>query len=370
MTRAVRVFVSARAQQDNLGDVVLRRTLLEWLELPGPQLHVLLGSCQDYNDALSLPPTARVYPSNRRWMSTLVRSLVRSRVVLVYAPGPQDLDLRGGGWRHAGVNLVVSAAVRASGGTVAKVGRGYTGESRLGTAVERAVLRSCSLATVRDRKSLEQVGPAHVVLAPDLALSAVNLRAPKSGRRPDRAALSFRADAGLSMADIRRCIGAVRSSGYTPVLVTQVKRDDALHAQLAGELECERVAWKDGVGHAEQLTRVLDAYAGAAVVVTNRLHSAIFAMNVGAVPVIYAAEAYPKAARTLEAVGVGGVVVDVARRGLDPDDVARWAAEVEARRRDAARSLECVQTQLCGLVAAGPTDAPGARSVVDEGARR
>lgn len=370
MTRPARVFVSARAQQDNLGDVVLRRTLVAWLEVPGVELHVLLGSSRAYNDALSLPPTARGHLSNRRWMSTLLRSLVRSRVVLVYAPGPQDLDLRDGGWRHAGVNLVVSAMVRACGGAVAKVGRGYTGTSRLGTAVERTVLRSCSLATVRDRSSVGRVRPATVVLAPDLALSAVNRVAPGEERRHDRAALSFRADAGLSVADIRGCIDAVRSSGYTPVLVTQVQRDDVLHAQLAEELGCARVGWESDTDHTAQLARVLDAYAGAAVVVTNRLHSAIFAMNTGAVPVIYAADAHPKAARTLAAVGMGpDFVVDVPRRGLCPDDVARWAGVVEARHEGAVRSLERVEAQLRALVAPAPTGSPAARVVVEEGVR-
>lgn len=351
MNRPVKVYVSARAQEDNLGDVVLRRTLLHWLDEPVAELHVLLSPSSDYNDALALPRHADGYQRSGRWASSMLRNVLRARVVLVYAPGPQNITLRNGGWKHTLVNLAISAVVRLSGGSVAKVGRGYTGQSRLGVAVERAVLKSTALATLRDQASLDLVGPGRAVLAPDLALSAVNQVDTTSARCRRRACVSFRTDAGLTVDDVRGCIVSLRNTGFEPVLVTQVKRDNVVHARLAGELGCDLVAWEDGDGHQAQLERVLHEYSRSSVVVTNRLHSAIFAMNAGAVPVIYADGAHPKTARTLQAVGVGSeFVLDFAEAALSTEDVDAKKDRCARLRADAARDLRFHELRLRALI--------------------
>jgi hypothetical protein len=71
------IFVPARGQFDNIGDILLRRQLLDWLRSSGP-LHVYLGSSPPgYAEGLRLQPEDVRYHSFRAWYLAALRSAAR-----------------------------------------------------------------------------------------------------------------------------------------------------------------------------------------------------------------------------------------------------------------------------------------------------
>ena len=61
------VFAIGRGQYENVGDIILRRHLLDWVR-PVGDMHVYVGnSPAGYDEGLGLGPDDRVYRSLRAW---------------------------------------------------------------------------------------------------------------------------------------------------------------------------------------------------------------------------------------------------------------------------------------------------------------
>ena len=74
------IFVSASAQEENIGDMVLRREILRWLDVPKATLHVYLGDMPaGYVAGLCLGEDCTYdYRSIRKWLKAF--SEICSRV--------------------------------------------------------------------------------------------------------------------------------------------------------------------------------------------------------------------------------------------------------------------------------------------------
>src|SRR3954451_19971250 len=88
------LFVLASGQDDNIGDVVLRREYFDRLRQIG-RLHLFVGQASaDFLDALRLQDSDVVYARLRQWHSAAWGSLIRGRVWFVEKPGELQLDSR------------------------------------------------------------------------------------------------------------------------------------------------------------------------------------------------------------------------------------------------------------------------------------
>ena len=150
-------FVSCVAQHDNLGDLVIRRTVVQWLAEGGYIPHVLVkGMPDDFVDGLMLEPPTVLYRSRRRWLTALASGATRGRTTaLAYTPGPQSLSISAGHVGHAIVNLLLAQLVTRRSGTLLKIGRSIEPRSPSMMALERLLARRSSLYTVRDEESRE-----------------------------------------------------------------------------------------------------------------------------------------------------------------------------------------------------------------------
>ena len=69
-----KVFAVGRGQYENVGDIILRRQLLDWIR-PGGELHVYVGhSPAGYDDGLRLSPDDHLYRSLRAWYRAALTS--------------------------------------------------------------------------------------------------------------------------------------------------------------------------------------------------------------------------------------------------------------------------------------------------------
>lgn len=292
------VFVSLVAQSDNLGDVVIRRQILEWLRSTNSSVVVLTaGMPSDYLAAFELDPSVRRVHSKFSFASLLARSSLRRTGVLILSPGPVHVDRGPKSLLRSTAGFFRVLAVRCAGGHVVGVGRALQGDlSSLAARVERAVSRLAHYYVVRDKASADFFG-SHVDLAPDVAFA----RSTSSTSERGIVALSFRSDSAVSREALRGALGIIKERGYRPVLVTQVHRDDDQHNILAQELGVEALLWRDR-SHSEQLLQVQEIYAAAVVVVSDRLHALVFGVQSLAHPIAVGASSSGKAARTLQGV--------------------------------------------------------------------
>ena len=304
------VFVSAVAQTDNIGDVVIRRELISWLRSSGRELQVLTAILPpEFVEALDLE-AGEACQSQRAWLGRFFRDCLRGRAALCFPPGMQPMVSSRAAYLRAVLHLVMAVCCRARGGAVVKVGRSIEGDSRGLLTLERLLRRVCHLYVLRDLRSPEVLGvPART--APDLGVASPSMATRPAVAQPEprAVAMSWRADSPVPSAVVTGIHAELQRAGFESVLVTQVRRDGERHEQLANALGCRHVDWPDEVSHADQEVRVADAYAGCAAVVPDRLHALVLGWNEGAVPLGYCAPGDRKIWNHLGRMGLDALLI-------------------------------------------------------------
>ncbi|MGX5680884.1 polysaccharide pyruvyl transferase family protein [Schumannella luteola] len=330
MTRAI--FVPGIGQYDNIGDILLRRPLLDRLRRVGP-LHVYLGAApRGYEDGLKLHSSDVVYRSFARWYGALLVHALRGDAHYVFKPGEIQLTFLGLK-EHVGM-LPALAVVRARGGRILRIGVGARGASRVPAALMRPSIALSHLSVWRDRDTEALLGGETM---PDLAFS----EAPDTGSaKRGMLGVSLRGDRPEPTDEWMAAVREIATrNGLDLVVVTQVARDRDRSAALAAAWGADEIPWTDD-DHAAQEERLRSLYRRAHGVVSDRLHVLIASLTEGAVPIAVVPASNTKIARHFDAAGIGPVTIDANRR---PDDIAGEATRLLGdrerllRERDAAR---------------------------------
>lgn len=274
------VFLTISAQEDNLGDIEIRQQMINMVSHPAVRLHISRGNMSDsYVEAFDFPPNSVVYESKHQQALELIRSIVRGRASVVFPPGPYPATSTRSAVRAFG-SLMVTLAARATGGASITVGKSVRGHHTLAIAAERQLSTRSNMYVARDRKTAEVLG-VPVESAPDIAM--LSHYEPSNGMR-SKLAVSLRHD-GSDGDELLRALTAWAEPRHLEiVLVSQVRRDDGHHRALATRHGVSLVEW-GGQSHRAQMERVQSIYAGSALVVTDRLHAALFGAVAGAIPV-------------------------------------------------------------------------------------
>jgi polysaccharide pyruvyl transferase WcaK-like protein len=289
--------------------MVLRATSISWTRIPDSTQHILVGNTPlSYREGLGLEPADRLYTSSLKWTVCALLALAASRATtFVYAPGAQSLKPSRSEWLHALSNAAISTWSRLVRGRIVKVGRSLSGSSTGMARIERYIASSARLYSYRDTASGPLVGLPSTPIVPDVAMSIAPLlsAAPVSVDNRKFIALSFRGDRPHDQHSIEAIATYAESKGLRLQFVTQVRRDNEKHSTWATRLNARHVAWDDSTSHVEQLESVRRAYSQSAFIFTNRLHAAIFAAKMGAVPVGLSSIEDSKIRNHFEALGLG-----------------------------------------------------------------
>lgn len=300
MSRHRSVFVNPSGQRDNLGDSLLRRAYLRRLRSMG-QLHVLIGSHDDYASGLGLEPHDVLYRSRRQWLTALAAAPRRS--VFAFNAGEIVLD------RRFLLTLVwaVPAMLRIMLGSGVAVAEGISVRDHRSRVLPllRAFLRMFDRVIWRDPVSARSVGLG--VVRPDWAF-ALGDETPRNHSRP-HVALTFRHDRPApTPQQVAALDRALRQTGFTPVVVVQVRRDQPRASALAAELGCELVDWPASRDHAGQERVLRDVYSRSSFVVSDRIHALIVGITEGAAPIGTGGGALEKVVRTMSPVSDRDVI--------------------------------------------------------------
>jgi hypothetical protein len=310
------IFVPGVGQYDNIGDIVLRRQLIDWLR-PLGRLHVYLGRSPDgYAEGLGLEPDDVTYRSFGSWYRAGLASALRGDTSYVFKPGEIQLTIVGMKEHIAMVPLALLVRLRR--GSVIRVGVGSRNFSPLPRLLMAPSIALSQLTRWRDPRTAEYLGGATM---PDLAFgqgSASPDGTPPVGEAVNGIGLTgtpHRRMLAVEMRDDRpypspEWIEAVRAYAAEHdldiVAVTQVLRDSDRSRALALDLSGSTLDW-DGTGHRAQERLLRELYRNTRVVISDRLHVLVTALTEGAVPVAALVDSSDKIDRHFVAAGIEGV---------------------------------------------------------------
>jgi len=306
MTRPI--YVPAIGQYDNIGDIILRRPLLDALRQRGP-LHVYIGNAPDgYAEGLQVRPGDTIYRSFRRWYLAALRDAIRGGIVYVFKPGEIQMSLPGMKEHLSALPLL--ALSRARGGVALRVGVGSRNFSRRFRPLFMPSVRLSDLSLWRDARTQEFVGKGEVM--PDLAFREGSSPSAWPSQR-SVLVVSMRSDRPYpSEAWIRAVRAYADVRGFEIWTVTQVLRDEARSRRLAADLDGKTLGW-DGTAHHAQEERLRELYSRTAVAVSDRLHVLIGAFTEGARPVALLVDDSDKIRRHFAAAGIEDITIAGAR---------------------------------------------------------
>lgn len=344
------IFVLGSGQEDNIGDVVLRRTMFDQLRTRGP-LHVFLGAAsEEFVTALELSDSDVVYHDKGAWRSALWASIRRGRGTwFVDKPGELILGRR---YLLAQLRMVPAAiAIRLQRGRVLRLGLGQRSPEPRLTPIYRALFRLSNVVAWRDADTYATFRLGEVM--PDWGF-AERGSTEVDGR--DLLVLSYRSDKPAFTPALVTALGdAARARGLQIAVVTQVGRDSPRSRELAEALDAELIDWPDGRSHGEQERLLRDVYRRSAIVLSDRLHVLIVAMTEGAVPLALSLGPNYKIGRHFDAIGYSDVSVPVSDADADAVDAVITTA---LERGPEARRLLAAAVRRIDDVAQGAMGAP------------
>lgn len=305
------VFVSLGGQEDNLGDSVLRRRLLDALRIENAVPHVFVGAhSAGYTAGLGIEPGDVLYTDYRAWRIAAIRSALRGPTTYVHNAG--EIQVNRARRRNSVFEFALGALLRLRGRRPILTGVGIRHTDAGLPGIIRAVVRQAEPVVWRDAVSREAAGIGES--GPDWAFGIAAMSSPSGPR--DRVAVSVRSDRPeISEEALRALAATLAEEGLTPLVVTQVVRDTAHNQRIADILGCEHVGWADAASHPEQERIVRDLFATCRAVVSDRLHALIIGLTEGAVPVPVATTADRKLGRTLASGGVSVPVTELTASG-------------------------------------------------------
>ncbi|NQX35592.1 polysaccharide pyruvyl transferase family protein [Herbiconiux sp. VKM Ac-2851] len=353
-----RIFVRGTGQEDNIGDVVLRRAMFDRLREAG-ELHIYLAdSSKDFIAALKLGKNDRVYRDMKQWKVAALKSVLRRPTWFVDKPG--EVLLTEDIYQGQRALLPVIIAIRARGGRVLRLGIGQRASNEELTPKFRRLYRLSNSVLWRDSASARAFGLGGVM--PDWGFES----APGAGGDQERDLLlvSYRGDRP-TLAD--ETVTAIRlfadQKGLKVAVVTQVGRDDERTAELAEQLGGTALLWEAGVTHAQQEEKLRILFRRAAVVVSDRLHVLIIGATEGAVPINLTDEPDIKVGRHFDAIGYEKL--SILTVGSSSAELVSRMMEQSGRGSELGRAVERARDRVRALSAEALVLRPSAASELD-----
>lgn len=326
-------FVLATGQDDNIGDVVLRRRMLR-ATAPFGKRHVFIHKASPgFIEGLALDPGDELYTQFGRWFDAATREACREAITLVHNAG--ELVLNAPAARKQAALGALGSLVRARGGVVIRTGAGLRQYDLMATLLN-VTTRIDSVTLWRDPDTKAWVGRGEAM--PDWAFGERSSSGTTLGSDPGAAgrryiAITMRGDRAAPddvwVATVKR-LAAARNADL--VVLVQVRRDRAMCRALADRLDADLLDWPDERSHLEQEGLIRSVYRASLCVVSDRLHGLVIALTEGALPLGLLNHDDRKIARHFGAAGIAKVSVDV--RKLSGEEIFGVAEDVMDRRAD------------------------------------
>jgi hypothetical protein len=309
----MQVFAKVTGQEDNIGDIVLRR---QFLRLAGSlgELNLLSGEhSASFVQGLGCPG-AIFFSNASAWEAAMAREAAKGPIIVFDKPGELQAT-----WSFVRSQLKARLKrfrLARSGGIAMLLGVGMRHSlplpKRLAT---RMALGGYKLIGWRDVRSAQELRIGRVV--PDWAF-AEEVEACAGPR--DALVLSMRGD---RPAPSDRWVATIKAfalrNRLSIVVVTQVGRDQERSIELAKRFEVAPPVWITG-DYGRQEVYLRSIYRSSKVVVSDRMHILIVAAIEGAVPICLTEGKEEKIERHFQAIGFSELSFDL--NNMTDNDVA------------------------------------------------
>lgn len=347
-TQTLQLYAGCTGQEDNIGDVVLRRRFLHAIR-PFGRLHVYVGDASpSFVEGLELSPSDKVYTDRAAWLGACGKGDSS------YFKNPGEIGV---GLREEVAHLIASLRLKFHGGKFFILGPGLRGPiSWMRKLALRPALACSSLCYWRDSFS-----PAHLKVGkvmPDWAFAdfGPEKQPPNSSPVPSalrgKMAVSLRYDreypSGEWLKGVREF---ARRAGLEIIVVTQVRRDGVRSKALARDLDAGLMDWGDE-SHLEQESRLRFLYRECRLIISDRLHVLIIGLTEGAVPLCCIPYDEVKVGRHFEAIELEGVSLccrnmpAMELASLIEASYARLEANAPDRLKKAGESIQAVEKNV------------------------
>lgn len=338
------IFVPGVGQHENIGDIILRRPLINWLREYGP-LHIYVGSSTEgYDKGLGIQPQDVLYHSFAKWYLAALWHALTLNAHYVFKPGEIQLSILG--LKEHIVVLPLLLIVRLTGGKVIRVGSGARNFATLPRFFMKPSVWLSNIVRWRDAKTTAFMQAGETM--PDLAYATgteVSEHLDFSSR--DALVLSMRGDREHPENGWLEAVSQYADMHNLKIyVITQVLRDSELSQKLAKGLNATLVDW-DGENHDVQEQVLRDLYAHTHTVVSDRLHVLITAFTHGALPVGMLSYGSDKINRHFEAIGVKNISIFTS--GLNQADVFSAMSAIYERRTSVLTALAFARDQLANV---------------------
>lgn len=319
------LFISVVGQDDNIGDSLLRRAMLDALRSEEIQFHLLVGRASDgYLNGLGLRPNDVMYRDRDAWIASM--RLDRGRGASSFLANAGEV-VRMRGPLHLGRDqLPTLLKLRQRGGLLLQTGAGIRDTGHRPRLAKWSVLRLFNTVTWRDSESCHYAGVGRVT--PDWGFISSDPITTEVGTTelPRKVlAVSLRGDRPAPDDEWYDAVRATAEAlGADIVPFAQVARDDERTRALASTFGAtDAVLWESN-DHASQEHVVRTLMRRSIGVVSDRLHALIVGATEGAYPLGLPAGNPEKLLRTLAPAGFSVFLssADHARgevRLLDPE---------------------------------------------------
>lgn len=274
-----KVFFWCRGQDDNIGDVLLRRRMMRDLREMG-EVHVLIGGASNgFVESMNFTHADVLYRNPRSWLTQLYRVALSEKMALAFNPG----EVRVGPKSALSHSLLVPAQIlgKPRGSKSIRAGIAVRGHHSFWSLPLRA---SDRLSEVVIRRNVERERFPYEY-GPDWAFDEGGTLLHSDETR-DKLLLTFRCDRPELPAESIAALRAIAERERLDLVVfTQVRRDNERGAELAARLDCDYVPWPDEVTHAEQEAHVRTLLRSARAVASDRIHALIMGTTEGALPI-------------------------------------------------------------------------------------
>ncbi|MGI9822599.1 hypothetical protein [Agromyces sp. Marseille-Q5079] len=344
-----KIFAVGRGQYENVGDIILRRPLLDWVR-PLGELHVYVGhSPAGYDEGLGLAPDDVVYRSFTTWYRAAMAAAVAGEASYVFKPGEIQLTLIG--MKEHVSMLPLLATIRLRGGRAVRAGVGTRNYAPVPRAIMGPSIALSDLTLWRDVTTAAYMRRGEAM--PDLAFGEgapdelVPGFAAGEGDR-DVMVVSMRADDPSRPYPTSEWIRGVRSyadrHGLTIWAVTQVQVDNETSYRLARDLGGEVLAWDELSGHDVQEAKLRELYRRTAIALSDRLHVIIAAFTEGAIPVGSLVDGSDKIDRHFATIGIADITM--ATRNMSADEIVASLEALSGRRAEMFEQLVDARARL------------------------
>ncbi|USI89629.1 hypothetical protein [Rhodococcus pyridinivorans] len=335
------VYYWCRGQDDNIGDVLLRRRFLRELRHLG-QVHVLIGGASEgFIDAMSFDESDVLHRSQAGWLKALYRAAIRRGVVLAANPGEVRVDMKSA----LAYSSIIPAQVlsRWRGGKSLQLGVAVKGKHSILRIPVTIFGRNSDLQSFREEVEASPDVPVY----PDWAFDESRDTHVVVARR-DVCAVTYRVDRPMLSESALEALRRVCSERDLKIVVfSQVRRDNSRTRELASTLGGDVLMWEDDVSHADQERKIRDLMAHSEVVVSDRIHALIMGTSEGATPLGLIPGPDVKVGPHFAAASIAGISGEIASLGTDA--VADFIRGVIDRRTEIEARVGMARARVANL---------------------